>query len=156
MRPRGLVVLVMALVACGGDSDGGDDDPSGSGCMLDVALSGGVTVMIDSTDALDCQSATSNSGDPIFVWYPDDEEIMRVDITMDAEVLGMTGEHEGGFAVIDPDGYTWVGDCTFNITAWTGGGTSQVVDGTALCEPLEAETAAREDITAAQLTFRVR
>jgi hypothetical protein len=146
--------MALACVAFGcsnGDGGGDGPGPNGGSCVFAVTLSGATTASYTSSDAFTCSAANDTGGDPIIVFYPEHGMLMRFDLELESEVIGMTGMLEGKFTVITDSGFVWSGDCTYAISRWEGT-VQHKIAGTATCEPLEPESGTMT-LTAASLAF---
>ena len=146
---REWLAAMCLLSAC---SDDGGTGP-GNGCGFAITLSGAATASFTTSDAFTCSAAANSSGDPIIVFYPEHETLMRFDIDFPSESANMTGPNiEGDFTVVSTSGFTWAADCTYDIARWEGTGGQQHIQGTGTCDPLEPETG-NQTITVTDLAF---
>jgi hypothetical protein len=142
--------LACLLCSCGGGMRIDDPIDEPETCVLDLALIGAVTQTID--DAA-CQGARDNGGDPIMAFVPTDHSmVMRVDVSFDAAFIGVTGSVPGELEVIDPNGFVWGNECSFQLEHWSEDGTK--VGGSGTCPPLQPEIGG-ETISVAPFEFDV-
>jgi hypothetical protein len=143
---KGWIAAVCLVAGCA--SDGGTG-PGGNSCGFAVTLSGAVTASFTMSDTLTCATANDLGGNPIIVFYPQHEMLMRFDLDFPAEAAGMTGPvADGHFAVITKSGFVWDGDCAYDVTAWDGVGGQQRLSGTGTCGPLDPESGSATVMTA--------
>jgi hypothetical protein len=139
---------MVLVAACGGDGGSGGD------CAFAVELAGAITASFTESDPASCSAANDLGGDPIIVFVPEHATLMRFELELEADQIGMTGPGiAGGLSIITKSGAVWSTDCTYDLARWDGTDRDQRLEGSGSCpDPAEPDTGTMT-ITVANLRF---